>query len=224
MAKKEEVDKSVLEFRSTKREKLSQLENDKLRFNAKLQDLEDEIEKFPDFAEAVKAKSAAEMTEAIKAGKDLATFKSKAAKEFQKKKEEIERAKDETEEALFAIAIAMEDIELEALQEELEILKKAQREYHEELEAAEKEFCARWDFLKINRVTADGNFAYEIDLRIEGLQTRHAQLNHLKRDRAAKIEARRRKRELLASGWDEREFFRDKRYGPTVYPAIGKGK
>ncbi len=224
MAKKEEVDKSVLEFRSAKREKLSQLENDKLRFNAKLQELEDEIEKFPDFAEAVKAKSAAEMTEAIKAGKDLSTFKSKAAKEFQKKKEEIERAKDESEEALFAIAIAMEDIELEALQEELDLLKKAQREYHEALEPAEKEFCRRWDLFKIDRVMADGNFAYEIDLRIEGLQTRRAQLNHLKRERVAKIEARRRKRELLASGWDERDLVRDKRYGPTVYPGYGQGK
>lgn len=224
MGKKEEIDKSVLAFRSTKREKLFQLELDKSKFNAKLQGLEDEIEKLPELAEATKAKSAAEMTEAIKAGKDLATFKSKASKEFQKMKEELERAKDETEEALFAIAIAIEDIELEALQEELEILKKAQREYHEELEAAEKEFCARWDFLKINRVTADGNFAYEIDLRIEGLQTRRAQLNHLKCERVAKIEARRRKRELLASGWDERDLVRDKRYGPTVYPGYGQGK
>ena len=210
----------ILNYISPTRDKLFSLNKEKDEMHKRLAKLDEEIDSLEDFEEDIKAKSGAEIAEAIREGKDLTTFTSKTRRDFENKKEDLSHRKEEIEATLLAFDEVIEETELECLEDEISTLREAQEKYLEEFEKDAKEFCDKWDLLKIERRTADGNFAYELDLKLDGLRVRRANINNARRDRELRKRKADEKKKLIAEGWTEKEFSRTVKYGPLIAPGI----
>jgi len=210
----------ILNYISPTREKLFSLNKEKDEMHKRLAKLDEEIDSLEDFEEDIKAKSGAEIAEAIREGKDLSTFTSKTRRDFEKKKEDLTHRKEEIEAALLAFDEVIEETEMECLNDEIGVLAAAQQTYLDDFEAAAKEFCEVWDLYKIKRVTADGNYAFELDLRLDSLRVRRANINMARRERELRARKAKERKELLATGWTENDAFRNVKYGPMVIPGV----
>jgi len=210
----------ILNYISPTREKLFSLNKEKDEMHKRLAKLDEEIDSLEDFEEDIKAKSGAEIAEAIREGKDLSTFTSKTRRDFENKKEDLTHRKEEIEATLLAFDEVIEETELECLEDEIGVLRDAQQKYLDDFEAASEKFCEEWDLYKIKRVTADGNFAFELDLRLDSLRVRRANINMGRRERERLAKKAKIKKELLAEGWTENDAFRNVKYGPLVIPGV----
>lgn len=76
------------------------------------------------------------------------------------------------------------------------------------------------DLLKIERRTGDGNFSYELDLKLDGLRVRRANINTARRDRELRKKKADEKKKAIAEGWTEKELGRTIKYGPLVIPGV----
>jgi len=210
----------ILKYVSPKREEFNHLKEEKDKMTQRLTEYDEEIEGLGKAEEEAKAKSGEEIAAAIKAGKDLTTFKTEASKELKKQRDDLHREKEEAEEAILILERLIEETELECLEDEITILREAQEKYLDDFEKDAKEFCDKWDLLKIERRSADGNFAYELDLRLDGLRVRRANINNARRDRELRKRKADEKKKLIAEGWTEKEFSRTVKYGPLIAPGI----
>jgi len=193
----------ILGYLSPKREEFNHLKEEKEKMTKRLAEYDEEIEGLGVVEEEAKAKSGEEIAAAIKAGKDLTTFKTEASKELKKQRDDLHREKEEAEEAILILERLIEETELECLEDEITILREAQEKYLDDFEKDAKEFCDKWDLLKIERRSADGNFAYELDLRLDGLRVRRANINNARRDRELRKRKADEKKKLIAEGWTE---------------------
>ncbi len=210
----------ILGYLSPKREEFNHLKGEKEKMTQRLTGVDEEIEGLADVEEAAKAKSGEEIAAAIKAGKDLTTFKSEASKELKKQRDDLHREKEEAEEAILILERLIEETELECLEDEISTLREAQEKYLDDFEKDAKEFCDKWDLLKIERRTGDGNFSYELDLKLDGLRVRRANINTARRDRELRKKKADEKKKAIAEGWTEKELGRTIKYGPLVIPGV----
>ena len=210
----------ILGYLSPKREEFNHLKGEKEKMTQRLTQYDEEIEGLADVEEAAKAKSGEEIAAAIKAGKDLTTFKSEASKELKKQRDDLHREKEEAEEAILILERLIEETELECLEDEISTLREAQEKYLDDFEKDAKEFCDKWDLLKIERRTGDGNFSYELDLKLDGLRVRRANINTARRDRELRKKKADEKKKAIAEGWTEKELGRTIKYGPLVIPGV----
>ncbi len=210
----------ILNYISPTRDKLFSLNKEKDEMHKRLAKLDEEIDSLEDFEEDIKAKSGAEIAEAIREGKDLSTFTSKTRRDFENKKEDLAHRKEEVEATLLAFDEVIEETELECLEDEITTLREAQEKYLEEFEKDAKEFCDKWNLLKIERRTGDGNFSYELDLKLDGLRVRRANINTARRDRELRKKKADEKKKAIAEGWTEKELGRTVKYGPMVIPGV----
>jgi len=219
MAKKM-TSEEILGYLSPKREEFNHLKGEKEKMTQRLTQYDEEIEGLADVEEAAKAKSAEEIAAAIKAGKDLTTFKSEVSKELKKQRDDLHREKEEAEEAILILERLIEETELECLEDEITTLREAQEKYLDDFEKDAKEFCDKWNLLKIERRTGDGNFSYELDLKLDGLRVRRANINTARRDRELRKKKADEKKKAIAEGWTEKELGRTIKYGPLVIPGV----
>jgi len=210
----------ILGYLSPKREEFNHLKGEKEKMTQRLTQYDEEIEGLAEVEEAAKAKSGEEIAAAIKAGKDLTTFKSEASKELKKQRDDLHREKEEAEEAILILERLIEETELECLEDEISTLREAQEKYLDDFEKDAKEFCDKWDLLKIERRTGDGNFSYELDLKLDGLRVRRANINTARRDRELRKKKADEKKKAIAEGWTEKELGRTIKYGPLVIPGV----
>jgi len=210
----------ILGYLSPKRGELLHLHSEKDKMTQRLTGVDEEIEGLAEVEEAAKAKSAEEIAAAIKAGKDLTTFKSEASKELKKQRDDLHREKEEAEEAILILERLIEETELECLEDEITTLREAQEKYLDDFEKDAKEFCDKWDLLKIERRTGDGNFSYELDLKLDGLRVRRANINTARRDRELRKKKADEKKKAIAEGWREEDLFKTVKYGPMVIPGV----
>ena len=210
----------ILGYLSPKREEFNHLKGEKEKMTQRLTQYDEEIEGLAEVEEAAKAKSGEEIAAAIKAGKDLTTFKSEASKELKKQRDDLHREKEEAEEAILIFERLIEETELECLEDEISTLREAQEKYLDDFEKDAKEFCDKWDLLKIERRTGDGNFSYELDLKLDGLRVRRANINTARRDRELRKKKADEKKKAIAEGWTEKELGRTIKYGPLVIPGV----
>lgn len=210
----------ILGYLSPKREEFNHLKGEKEKMTQRLTGVDEEIEGLADVEEAAKAKSGEEIAAAIKAGKDLTTFKSEASKELKKQRDDLHREKEEAEEAILILERLIEETELECLEDEITTLREAQEKYLDDFEKDAKEFCDKWNLLKIERRTGDGNFSYELDLKLDGLRVRRANINTARRDRELRKKKADEKKKAIAEGWTEKELGRTIKYGPLVIPGV----
>ncbi len=92
----------------------------------------------------------------------------------------------EVEEKLEALDIEEEDIELEAIADEVRRFDTLQREYLESLEKARKEFEVEWDLTSIELKYSEKNYIHQLMSKLESLRSRQNEINNRKIQRELK--------------------------------------
>ena len=88
----------------------------------------------------------------------------------------LERMK-ETEERLDAVEIEEENIELEAIADEIKHFEEFQKEYMGEVEKAKKKFEEEWDLTSIELKYSENDYIYKVMSRLEELRGRQSEIN-----------------------------------------------
>ena len=111
------------------------------------------------------------------AERDVSQLLSKLSQFDQRRYADLQERMKETEERLDAVEIEEEDIELEAIADEIKHFEEFQKEYMEEVEKAKKKFEEEWDLTDIELKYSENDYIYKVMSKLEELRGRQTEIN-----------------------------------------------
>jgi len=114
------------------------------------------------------------------AERDVSQLLSKLSQFDQRRYADLQKKMKETEERLDAVEIEEENIELEAIADEIKHFEEFQNEYMEEVEKAKKKFEEEWDLTDIELKYSENDYIHKIISKLEGLRGRQSEINKAK--------------------------------------------